>query len=121
MQTTGKGEGDNKQYGYLPGLGATRDLLSMIDRLGGSIYDDSVDSRYTRPVTFFSGGGGLVSTAADYLRSTKKSKIGVLGITWLRPFPAADIKKALSGVARHYHFSIFKISHIFSIFFIHLI
>lgn len=26
------------------------------------------DSRYTREVTFFSGGGGLVSTAMDYLR-----------------------------------------------------
>ena len=25
-------------------------------------------SDYTRPVTFFSGGGGLVSTASDYLR-----------------------------------------------------
>jgi CubicO group peptidase (beta-lactamase class C family) len=30
--------------------------------------DDSVDSRYARDVTLFSGGGGLVSTAHDYLR-----------------------------------------------------
>ncbi len=30
--------------------------------------DDSQDSAYCRDVTFFSGGGGLVSTARDYLR-----------------------------------------------------
>ena len=30
--------------------------------------DDPHGSAYTRPRTFFSGGGGLVSTAADYLR-----------------------------------------------------
>ncbi len=30
--------------------------------------DDPETSPYTRPTTFFSGGGGLVSTAADYLR-----------------------------------------------------
>jgi CubicO group peptidase (beta-lactamase class C family) len=30
--------------------------------------DDPGDSPYTRPTTFFSGGGGLVATAADYLR-----------------------------------------------------
>jgi CubicO group peptidase (beta-lactamase class C family) len=30
--------------------------------------DDPQDSPYVRDVTFFSGGGGLVSTASDYLR-----------------------------------------------------
>jgi CubicO group peptidase (beta-lactamase class C family) len=30
--------------------------------------DDPADSPYTRPPTFFSGGGGLVSTAMDYYR-----------------------------------------------------
>jgi len=30
--------------------------------------DDPVDSPYTKPRSFLSGGGGLVSTAADYLR-----------------------------------------------------
>jgi CubicO group peptidase (beta-lactamase class C family) len=30
--------------------------------------DDPATSPYTKPRTFFSGGGGLVSTAADYLR-----------------------------------------------------
>jgi len=32
------------------------------------IEDDPGASRYAEPATFFSGGGGLVSTAADYLR-----------------------------------------------------
>ena len=32
------------------------------------IGDDSVTSTYLKPPTFYSGGGGLVSTAADYLR-----------------------------------------------------
>jgi CubicO group peptidase (beta-lactamase class C family) len=30
--------------------------------------DDPATSLYSKPTTFFSGGGGLVSTAADYLR-----------------------------------------------------
>ena len=33
-----------------------------------TLMDDPADSRYTRPATLLSGGGGLVSTAADYLR-----------------------------------------------------
>jgi CubicO group peptidase (beta-lactamase class C family) len=32
------------------------------------IEDDPKTSLYTKPATFFSGGGGLVSTASDYLR-----------------------------------------------------
>ncbi|MAJ59331.1 MAG: serine hydrolase [bacterium TMED88] len=33
-----------------------------------ALEDDPQDSPYGQPATFFSGGGGLVSTAADYLR-----------------------------------------------------
>ncbi|MCH2187088.1 beta-lactamase family protein [Myxococcota bacterium] len=33
-----------------------------------ALEDDPHDSPYGKPATFFSGGGGLVSTAADYLR-----------------------------------------------------
>ncbi len=35
---------------------------------GIRLEDDPADSSYGKKVTFFSGGGGLVSTAADYLR-----------------------------------------------------
>lgn len=39
-------------------------------RLNGKnrLADDPQDSPWTRPITLFSGGGGLVSTAGDYLR-----------------------------------------------------
>jgi ABC-type glycerol-3-phosphate transport system substrate-binding protein len=41
--TLTQGEGENKQYGYLPGYGEAEDLIVMIDRLGGDMYDDSVN------------------------------------------------------------------------------
>ncbi len=34
---------------------------------GKTLQDDPATSPYLKPATFFSGGGGLVSTAADYL------------------------------------------------------
>ena len=43
---------------YAPRAGAPRYRL----------VDDPLSSPYTRPRTYFSGSGGLVSTAADYLR-----------------------------------------------------
>ena len=49
-------------------------------RLPGSteatLLDDPADSPYARPKTFFSGGGGLVSTAADYLRFAEMLRRG---------------------------------------------
>jgi CubicO group peptidase (beta-lactamase class C family) len=49
-------------------------------RLPGSaeatLADDPVDSPYARPRTWFSGGGGLVSTAADYCRFTEMLRRG---------------------------------------------
>jgi CubicO group peptidase (beta-lactamase class C family) len=35
---------------------------------GLQVIDEPAKSKYAKPVTFFSGGGGLVSTARDYLR-----------------------------------------------------
>jgi CubicO group peptidase (beta-lactamase class C family) len=47
-------------------------LAANYTRLPGStdatLLDDPLDSPYTRPRTFLSGGGGLVSTAIDYYR-----------------------------------------------------
>ena len=49
-------------------------------RLPGSteatLMDDPADSPYTRPKTLLSGGGGLVSTAADYLRFAEMLRRG---------------------------------------------
>lgn len=44
--------------------------------------------------------GALVQSAravADHLRQTPSLKVGVLGITWLRPFPARQVAAALEG------------------------
>lgn len=39
------------------------------DGQGGlTLVDDPVEGSFSRPATFFSGGGGLVSTASDYMR-----------------------------------------------------
>lgn len=35
---------------------------------GLKLIDDPTDSKYARPATFYSGGGGLVSTPRDYMR-----------------------------------------------------
>jgi len=49
-------------------------------RLPGSteatLMDDPADSPYARPRTFLSGGGGLVSTAADYFRFAEMLRRG---------------------------------------------
>jgi pyruvate-ferredoxin/flavodoxin oxidoreductase len=46
-------------------------------------------------------GQGAVARAAramaDHLRRTRRCKVGVLGITWLRPFPAGEVAEALAG------------------------
>lgn len=49
---------DRFAAGYAPQAGSPRYRL----------LEDPATSRYTRPQTFFSGVGGLVSTASDYLR-----------------------------------------------------
>jgi CubicO group peptidase (beta-lactamase class C family) len=40
------------------------------------LFDDPLSSAYTRPRTFFSGGSGLVSTAADYFRFAEMLRRG---------------------------------------------
>ena len=44
--------------------------------------------------------GTLVQSAravADHLRQNRSVKVGVLGVTWLRPFPARQVAAALEG------------------------
>jgi multiple sugar transport system substrate-binding protein len=38
-----QGEGENKQYGYVSSFLEVNDLIAVIDRLGGNMFDDSVD------------------------------------------------------------------------------
>jgi len=44
-------------------------------------------------------GAGVqaLRAVADALRRTRRWKVGVLGITWLRPFPSAAVAEALEG------------------------
>ncbi|WP_129647120.1 serine hydrolase domain-containing protein [Peristeroidobacter agariperforans] len=55
---------------YVPAAKASRlAACYMLDKNGRlRLQDDPASSGYLRPPTFISGGGGLVSTAADYLR-----------------------------------------------------
>ncbi|MBW1879883.1 MAG: hypothetical protein JRJ84_16090, partial [Deltaproteobacteria bacterium] len=41
----------------------------------------------------------IARSVADHLRKTQSWKVGVLGITWLRPFPAQEVAAALRGRA----------------------
>jgi len=55
---------------HVPDESASRFAANYARRADKSlrVEDDPETSSYRRPATFFSGGGGLVSTAADYLR-----------------------------------------------------
>jgi CubicO group peptidase (beta-lactamase class C family) len=46
------------------------------DSTEATLMDDPADSPYTRPRTLLSGGGGLVSTAADYFRFAEMLRCG---------------------------------------------
>jgi CubicO group peptidase (beta-lactamase class C family) len=65
-------------------------------RNGLRVVDDPAKSRYGRPATFFSGGGGLVSTGADYLRFAQMLLDGgILGET--RILEAKTVKAMTSN------------------------
>lgn len=55
---------------HVPAAKASRFAACYVATPDGrmKLQDDPQTSSYLRPPTFFSGGGGLVSTAADYLR-----------------------------------------------------
>ncbi len=61
MVDTGFTVPDGKQDRFAACYARRRDKSLMLQ-------DDPASSPYCQPTTFFSGGGGLVSTAADYLR-----------------------------------------------------
>lgn len=55
---------------HVPAAKASRLAACYMPNADGQLklQDDPATSKYLRPPTFISGGGGLVSTAADYLR-----------------------------------------------------
>jgi CubicO group peptidase (beta-lactamase class C family) len=60
-----------------------------------ALLDDPVDSPYSRPTAFFSGGGGLVSTASDYLRFAEMLRRGgeLDGVRLLGPRTVAYMRQ----------------------------
>ena len=71
-------------------------LAKVTGRALSFVYEENIDAADTVIVA----QGTAVQTAsaaAKLMNSRKGSKTGVLGITWLRPFPAEAVKKALTG------------------------
>ncbi len=83
---------------HLPDL--LREGMDKLGRLTGRPLDlvdaDQVD---TSDLVLVTQGSALETAraAARYLRQAKGWQVGILGITWLRPFPAAAVRKALKG------------------------
>ncbi|MEJ2144542.1 MAG: 4Fe-4S binding protein [Acidobacteriota bacterium] len=77
-----------------------KDGMSRLGRLTGRplsmIEQDGVDQANFVVVTQGSAFE-TVRAAARYLRQEKKMSVGVLGVTWLRPFPTAALREALSN------------------------
>jgi len=71
-------------------------LAEVTGRPLSFVYGENLDSADTVIVA----QGTAVQTAsaaARMISGQKGGKVGVLGITWLRPFPAAEVGKALAG------------------------
>ncbi len=71
-------------------------LSEVTGRALSFVYEENLDSADT--VIVAQGTAVQTAAAAAKLMGRKKGgKVGVLGITWLRPFPAAEVGRALSG------------------------
>ena len=71
-------------------------LSEITGRKLSFVYEENLDSADTVIVA----QGSAVQTAsaaAKLMNSRKGMKVGILGITWLRPFPAEEVRNALNG------------------------
>jgi len=83
----------------LPGI--LRDVMARYGELTGRRHGLIEAYRLEDAEYALVGMGSLVETAmatADWLRSRRGLRVGVLGVTVFRPFPAAEIAQALAGV-----------------------
>lgn len=83
----------------LPGI--LRDVMARYGELTGRHHGLIEPYRLEDADYALVGMGSLVETAmatADWLRSRRGLRVGVLGVTVFRPFPAAEIAQALAGV-----------------------
>ncbi|MFQ5612539.1 MAG: 2-oxoacid:acceptor oxidoreductase family protein [Anaerolineae bacterium] len=77
-----------------------RQTMAEYYRLTGRRYDFIEGYRLADADYVIVGLGSMVENAeavVDYLRQTRGLKVGVLGITWYRPFPGPEIAAALKG------------------------
>ncbi|HET7873974.1 MAG TPA: 2-oxoacid:acceptor oxidoreductase family protein [Methylomirabilota bacterium] len=84
---------------HLPGI--LREVMGRYGDLTGRRYDLVQPYRLEDAEYALVGMGSLAETAvatADWLRARRGLKVGVLAVTVYRPFPAALIVEALSGV-----------------------
>jgi pyruvate-ferredoxin/flavodoxin oxidoreductase len=81
--------------------GILRDAMERYGALTGRRYAPVERYRLDDAEFAIVGMGSMMETAmatADWLRSERGIKVGVLGITLFRPFPAVEIVEALKGV-----------------------
>jgi len=113
--TLTQGEGENKQYGYLPSYDVVRDLIAVIDRLGGDMYDDSVDPprivfnsrnvidavRWYTSLPAFATGQVSAQVGDDYLDDEERSVLIAQGrvALWGDPWGKLETKGLNVGVA----------------------
>ncbi len=74
--------------------------LSELAKLTGRTHSFVSEHRLDDANTVIVARGASVQVAtavADHLREANGPKVGVLGITFMRPFPAAEVAKALKG------------------------
>ena len=105
-----QGEGEDKQYGYLPGYDVVRDLIATIDRLGGDMYDDSVDPPRTvfnsrnviEAVRWYTSLPAFVAQAGDdYLNEEERPVLIAQGrvAIWGDPWGKLETQGLNVGVA----------------------
>jgi pyruvate-ferredoxin/flavodoxin oxidoreductase len=81
--------------------GILRDVMARYEGLTGRRYGLVEAYRLEDAEYALVGMGSLVETAmatADWLRARRGLRVGVLGLTVFRPFPAAEVVRALAGV-----------------------
>jgi len=108
--TLTQGERDNKQYGYLPFDEEVNDLMTMVDRLGGDMLDDSVDPPcvvlnspnvleavrwYTSLPDFSPSVDGARLTAEERYPLIQQGRVAM----WIDPWGKLESKDLNAGVA----------------------
>jgi pyruvate-ferredoxin/flavodoxin oxidoreductase len=94
---------DRQRRYYDRVLPALKDNMVEFSRLTGRRYDLVMPYRLEDAEYAIVGSGCMIETAeaaVDYMRDRLGIKVGILHVTCFRPFPSADIVRALRHVRR---------------------